>query len=298
MICSLCQNERELCESHIIPQFAFDWLKRSSATGYLRRTGVINRRVQDGQKQKLLCGSCETRISRYESLFAREVFHPLHTNEELRLSRGPWFRYDAWFMKFAVSVSWRALIFLLQRDTPRHFSEQQLKLASDALSKWRSFLLDLTDNPASFEQHVILMDVMADHTINDLPKNMNRYFLRTIDFDLARSERSAFVFVKMCRVMIFGFIQNDPKEIWEGTRLRVRKGEVGGKNMRLPGSLLNYLKARAKHVGETEAKISDRQLDKIHADTVKAGDRAIESETLAVTLHDEEMFRRDKLRHT
>jgi hypothetical protein len=84
MECALCQKERELCDSHIIPHFVFDWLKESSATGHMRFGPNMNLRVQDGLKPKLLCKECEGIFSVSESHFASKIFHPLHRDESLR----------------------------------------------------------------------------------------------------------------------------------------------------------------------------------------------------------------------
>lgn len=45
--CALCRDNTELKESHIIPKFVGKWLKRTSATGYLRNIDNINKRQQD-----------------------------------------------------------------------------------------------------------------------------------------------------------------------------------------------------------------------------------------------------------
>lgn len=39
-ICALCGKNAELRESHLIPKFVGEWIKRTSATGYLRQ--VVN----------------------------------------------------------------------------------------------------------------------------------------------------------------------------------------------------------------------------------------------------------------
>lgn len=76
-ICALCNQESELRESHIIPKFVFDYIKETSATGYLRNVTSINRRLQDGPKRKLLCHDCEQKFSIAEKYFAETVFSPM-----------------------------------------------------------------------------------------------------------------------------------------------------------------------------------------------------------------------------
>ena len=69
-VCALCLQERQLRDSHIIPKFVFDYLKRTSATGFLRFSDRPNRRAQDGMTAALLCDECEQRLSVFEKYFA------------------------------------------------------------------------------------------------------------------------------------------------------------------------------------------------------------------------------------
>jgi hypothetical protein len=289
MQCALCQQERELCDSHIIPSFVFAWLKESSATGYIRLGNNINLRVQDGLKPKLLCKECEERFNKSETPFAAKMFYPLHKDEALRLSRGPWFRYDSWCMKFAASVSWRVLTFFSQLGL-KNFSPEQQQAATAALAAWRSFLLDESENPGPHELHMMMFDRIADHTCGGLPKNFNRYLVRGVEPDVVRSKECIFVYAKMCRVLVVGFIRTNAKEQWIGTKLRVRKGEIGGKNYVLPSQLLKYMCGRAQRLIELEAKISSRQRQKIDVEYDKQMERALSSECLSISLYDYEMF--------
>jgi len=102
-ICALCGKEKELCESHSIPKFVFDWIKKTSATGYLRQAININKRLQDGTKEKFLCFECETKFSRYEKYFADEFFYPYLNKTKTS------FNYNENLQKFIMSISWRLL---------------------------------------------------------------------------------------------------------------------------------------------------------------------------------------------
>ena len=48
-ICALCNDKADLRKSHIIPAFFGSYLKKTSATGYLRSGEAPNLRVQDLQ---------------------------------------------------------------------------------------------------------------------------------------------------------------------------------------------------------------------------------------------------------
>lgn len=290
MRCALCQQERDLCDSHIIPSFVYSWLKESSATGHMRFGRNMNLRVQDGLKPKFLCKECEGIFNKSETPFASKMFYPLHQNEMLRMSRGPWFRYDSWCMKFAASVCWRILEFTDQFYGIKHLNAEQQRAAATASETWKSFLLDKTEHPGPHELHMIMFDRLADHTCDDLPRNFNQYLVRGVEMDVVRSEKSAFIYAKLCRILIIGFIQKDNKAPWCGTKLRVRKGEIGGKNYVLPQKLLKYLCARAQRMAELQSKISPNQKQKIEAEYGKKIERALKSESLSIQLHDYEMF--------
>jgi len=49
-ICALCKKNRTFRESHIVPGLVIDWLKKTSRTGHIRSSDVVNLRVQDGYK--------------------------------------------------------------------------------------------------------------------------------------------------------------------------------------------------------------------------------------------------------
>jgi len=113
-ICKLCQNEKELMESHIVPSFAFRWLKKTSATGFLRTVLEANKRVEDGRKQKLLCKECEHIFNKSETQFANKVYYP-YVEKELDaagVAQGiiKEIQYEDWLLRFIISVHWRLIV--------------------------------------------------------------------------------------------------------------------------------------------------------------------------------------------
>jgi hypothetical protein len=238
----------------------------------------------------LLCTQCEGLFSQWETEFAKHIFHPLHENEALRLGSGPWFEYGPWCLQFAVSISWRCLEYMRAVGGLKHFDASQQIFVEKALNTWRQFLIGESDNPGNCEQHMILFDRIADHTCDNLPNNLNRYLLRTVDCDAIRNGDSAIVYVKMCRVMLFGFICELHKNRWQGTKLHLRKGKIGGADVALPGPLLNYFNARARKVMALDRNLSPRQLEKIRAESERNIERIVGSESFAAGLYDIELF--------
>lgn len=278
--CCLCKIEGDLQLSHIIPKFVFDWLKRTSP-GFIRRGTNPNLRVQDGYKDHILCVNCEQLFSRWEKAFAENIFIPFHEINP-RTFKYP---YGKWALKFAVSVSWRSLIFMKKMGLS-HFSERQINFADNALNEWSNFLLDRQSNPGVFEQHILPLDVIESHTNLNLSPFMNRYILRTVDIDAIRSDSGACVFTKMCKLNLFGFIQPPNPKLWKGTKLHAKRGFIGNKKYMLPNNILDYFNNRANMAGEIFANMSDNQASKINNLILEKKDEVAYSEVFRAMRRD------------
>lgn len=286
-VCSLCKSEDEIKLSHIIPRFVFEWIIETTP-GYLRNAANPNLRIQDGIKSELLCEDCEQRLSKWEKAFAERVFKPLHESH----GKASIYPYDEWALKFAVSVSWRALIHNKQLGLS-HFSQRQRAYADRALNIWSEFILDQRKNPGPYEQHMLFFDVIASHTFPDLSPYMNRYLLRTIDMDVICSEKSAFIYTKMGRIALFGVI-NDPNiNYWKGTKMHVKHGVLGNTNCRLPMNIYEYINDRSNKVAQSLAGISTKQRSKINSllekELKERPDELTSSEPFIAMVHDVEL---------
>lgn len=270
--CALCGHDAELRDSHIVPSFVFRWLKESSATGFLRFRPALNKRVQAGLRITLLCSTCEQRFSQWEKRFAEEIYAPLNHGKTARFS------YGSWLSKFCVSISWRVLKFL-RRDKLAHFSPAMIEAADTALTAWRSFLLEESPHPGKNQQHMLLLDLVHEHTFSEIPPNLNRYILRSVDIDAACTSKEAFVYSKMGRVVLIGFIRMANPQHWQGSLIHVNNGAIGSQKYTLPDYFGRYLFERAKRADGFYEKISSRQAERISRDYRKDMDRAVASET-------------------
>ena len=281
--CALCPSHEPLRESHIIPHFVFDWLLESSATGYMRLGIAPNVRVQDGAKQHLLCDDCEKRLSRWETEVAQALFRPYHEDSSVEV------RYGAWLAKFCTSVAWRVL-FIYRGLGLTHCDSTQAAQVDRALEVWADFMFDRLPHPGAFELHLLPVDVLGDAESRDLPVNINRYLTRAVEMDVARNDDSAFVYVKMCKLIVVGFIQMPKPREWRGTRVAVREGVVRPSQYLLPAEFGGYLLDQARRMAELQACISGRQRNRI-ADTMRSNlDRVASSDTLEAMHHDVMMF--------
>lgn len=287
-ICRLCNKEQELRGSHIIPSFIFKWLKDSSGTDFIRYGRHPSLRVQDGIKSYLLCDGCEGLFNGWETEFANSIFHPCNEGKITSLS------YRDWMLKFAVSVSWRVLNFIIDDKGLSGFPEALKEKVDDALARWRAFLMDEAPHPAQFEQHMFLLSSVESFSIKGVPSNINRYFLRTIDTDLVfGGDKVAYVYSKMCPIVLVGFVEMPHPERWKGTKIHVKKGIFGTRHYSLPSKFGEYILDRAKEAQKLERSISAKQKKKIKETYFKDKERGIKSESFKAMAADVELFGED-----
>jgi hypothetical protein len=253
-ICKLCLKTTDLKRSHIIPKFVWRWL-RNPVPGGLRTNRKPNKRIQDGPNICLLCVDCEKRLSAWEKLFSERIFLPLHYPEPIT----KFITYEEWALKFAVSVSWRVLVFLCGEGADSHYTPFQCKLADEALETWRMFMLGEIRNPRSFEQHLLPVDVIADYQGPQISPFLNRYLLRNIHIDLISTKDSAYVYTKMCRLILFGRIQEKYPHQWKGMKLNLRRGDIHPRDYCLPEGIAYYINRKADEVKQLLDSLSPRQ---------------------------------------
>lgn len=111
MRCALCQEQRELRNSHIIPEFLYEPLYDEKHR--LQLLSIIpdqgNSLKQKGLKERLLCDLCEQKLSVWEG-YARRVLKggvPLTSKTEGNLLHIGGLDYPK-FKLFQLSILWRA----------------------------------------------------------------------------------------------------------------------------------------------------------------------------------------------
>ena len=254
--CLLCSEPRELKASHVIPAFVFRWLRETSGTGHLRFNQQPNRREQDGPTRAWLCEACEGDLGRFESEFARRIFHPYVGNENTRFLYGPW------LLKFAASVSWRVLKYFEQEDGLKDFDPTAKAAIQSANLTWRRFLRGEEPHPGRHEQHIVPFDALEATSIKSPPPNINRYLMRAVASDLLRMGEEIIVFTKLGRFAIFGFVSGNPKR-WKGTKINANQGWIEPRKYVLPGPIGNYLMGKAREIDALWQTISPKQRQKI-----------------------------------
>ncbi len=273
--CALCLKTTELKLSHIVPKFVWRWLKESSASS-IRSSREPDLRIQDGLKIHLLCAECEQRFSDWEKRFAEKVFLPLNDPEAVIEP----IHYEEWALKFAVSVSWRVLTFFNLKGHASDFSPRQNELADVALETWRKFLLGEVSNPGNFEQHLHPVDVLTNYEGPKISSYLNRYLLRTIDVDVISTSDSTYVYIKMCRLILFGRIEEKYPRKWKGMQLHLRKGDIRPRTYYCaPGWVADYLSRKADETKNALESVSPKQQAIIDTAFHKNVDAIAQSET-------------------
>lgn len=188
-ICKLCLENKELRESHIIPDFTGKWIKNTSVTGKLRSSDSVNKRIQNLIKVKLLCDDCESIFQKYEKYFSENIFKPFLNFYT------PKFKYDEKLIKFIVSLSWRILIFSMPKV---NWKSDEHKIAAEKSEKvWRAFLYKNKDI-GNYEQHLFLLRfVRGAPKISGTTVDINWYFFRSVDGTIVQNIQEAFTYVKI-----------------------------------------------------------------------------------------------------
>ena len=285
--CKLCLRQDKLEHSHVIPSFVIRWLKTTSGTGFLRHSQTINRRVQDGYKEYWLCPGCEDLFSKWESEFASNVFYPLASGQATQ------FHYQEWLLKFAVSLSWRNLLHIKELYGLNIVPEAHRNELECALHTWSEFLLGRKPHVGKYEQHLLPVDAVANHTIKDMPTNINRYLLRSVDIAVACSDRQSWVYVKLPYIILIGFIHAYRPGIWEGTKVHVKQGTLGRSQYKVPKEFLDYMLAQAQEETEIQKTISGRQEKIIEKSLMKNIGTFAASESFKATHADVKLFGRE-----
>lgn len=282
--CRLCAHPAALQESHIVPAFVFRWMKDTSATGFLRFGKEPNQRVQDGEKRPWLCANCEQLLSGWETRFAAEVFHPLNSDGGRRL------RYGEWMLRFCVSLSWRVLLLFQEESGLANLTENQRDAVRIALSTWSDFMQGRQPHPGQFEQHFIPLDAVTGFSGKGMPSNIDRYALRVVDIDIAAAKHGAFVYCKIGKFIVIGFVDMDYPKQWVGTKIHVRDGFVGEGDFTLPQPFGDFLFARSNRSSEREDAISEKQQEKIVASMQGNMERTAKSGSFAALDADVRLF--------
>ena len=282
--CALCQSSTDLRNSHIVPKFAFDWLKRTSGTGYLRLGSNVNKREQDGFKERMLCGDCEQLFSNWEGPAASNIFGPVH-DDQIELE------YGDWFYQFAKSVCWR-ILFTYRQIGLSSFPEKMIHRIDDTIENWRQELLanDSTDNTTEF--HCFTLGPIEQTDFTNLPPSINRYFLRAIDTDVIHNSTDVMVYAKLARLVIIGTLQRSADKEWVNTQI-CPSGDTLKRHVEMSGDIGEFLIHKAGEYHSLINSFSNKQMNKLSDAMMADVDKTANSASFGAMYHDVQLFGRD-----
>lgn len=285
-ICALCHESKELKESHFIPKFVGKWLKKTSATGYLRNIDNINKRQQDIIKDYLLCNDCELIFSSWEKQFSEKIFIPF-LDQKIYIAE-----YKDWLAKFCASLSWRTLIYIKNKNSNfENESEYFIGQINLAELNLRNFLLGKQDNLYQYEQHIFpLSEIDTPSKSLNLPSNINRYFLRSIGVDVLQGDNHIYIFTKLPTFLILGIVSSNFSSKMRASRVSLKQGIFRPSTLVMPEYLLGYMRNKALEIQEKRESMSDEQQNKIEKTALENLDKTADSKSFEAIMHDYNIF--------
>jgi len=183
------------------------------------------------------------------------------------------------------------LTFYKRKAHLNHFASHLRTLADEALETWRGFLLDKRPHPGKFQQHILPWPgLIGSQSDPNMPVNINQYILRSVDIDAACSKDEAFIYAKMGRVFLIGFINMLFPNHWHDTKIHVAPGSLRSKHWTLPPAFPNFVYYKAHRARKSQQKISKRQWNRIDSDYRKNADQSADSEMFKAITQDSILF--------
>lgn len=230
MKCALCDIEKELQLSHIVPKFVGRYLKGTSV-GNIRSSGNPNIVVQDLEKHYMLCHDCEELFSASERWFANNVFYPRLKNGAIS------FDYDECLHYFISSLSWRSLYW----DIVNFVSGNEITLdALECLIKseniMKAYLKKERDNIGNIENHLFFFD-----RIKEVKGQRADEFLRQPHVTVNRSVTSytnccgntCFTISNLMGIILVSFYRKSEEEKWVNTKIENGIGNIRAENQKM-----------------------------------------------------------------
>ena len=230
-ICQLHKENSTLLESHIIPKFVFNWMKKTG-TGRIRKMGTFQIPLQDGAKSYMLCANCENLFSKYEKWFNENVFKSYLADNNFIITE------NENLTKFSISILWRVLKHFIEDKSVYHFINELRK----AEKEWSDYLLKDTQLVSFKNIHLVLVD---NSYFFDIKSDL--YFSRSVDYDIGQSEKECVVYAKFSRFILFGEIAGFKQSSFKNTNLTT-EANFKNTNQVIPSSIIQFLHSRVERI--------------------------------------------------
>jgi len=251
--CRLCQKEKLLVVSHIIPKFIFKYHKKTSPTGNIRSIKIPNMITRDGEKLPFFCSDCEGLFSQWETRFATDIFHPYQNKTKNK------FEYKDWLYKYLASVSFRVLLYVYEDCDLHYFPLKMKKYAELAINNLRNFLNGASEHAGEQRQLLYLLDVTKDRDISSQKFDESIYLSRAIELDVLTTDDEACIYVKYLKFLQLCPIKLVSNAGWRTGRIHHKEGILEVRSHELPGYIDNKIKESTMKLNQSRSEISDKQ---------------------------------------
>ena len=146
-ICKLCDLEKDIIRSHIIPDSFYREIKKGSGGNFVLINNDPNSKMQVSQTgvwEHLLCAECDNKLGRYDGYalnFCKQYWGTIITNEKRLIASN----VDYKLMRlFQISVLWRAQIttryeFQSSKFHPKHEARLKQMILNEDIGKYYEY---------------------------------------------------------------------------------------------------------------------------------------------------------------
>lgn len=261
-ICALCKEEASLKLSHRIPRSVGAIIKKNSFTKTLRSVHDPDKKLQDLDKDYMLCGKCEKRFGDKETLFVQKILNPY------RNKRTVFLKYDSWLFYFITSLSWRTLYNDVSsgEDTflSNGFSQKQYKKLQKTEIEMREYLLGKSNQQYNVENHLIFLSESTDFgEFSNIP--YSEFCNATFGYVSGdRNTESLCVAHVMAGILVITVIKSYPKDKYTNSYVKNGAGKIA-KQQRIrshfvESELLEYI---PQQLAQAREQMSDEEQSKL-----------------------------------
>lgn len=252
--CRLCEKKADLRNSHIIPKFFFNEVKRNSLTKKMRCSTDINKIKQDGVKPQFLCAECEELFSKYEKFFSENIYENYKKFPNFILnSDNDKLRY------FVLSICWRYIKYYIECrgfvGVPKEKSQELV----EKLNIWREILLneDLC-KLSKLDMFLIPYDGMIDFNANSdvIVKKFLKQNNVSVDFDFFNDDwGECLFFLKVPHIILVVVVLGNCNSMENnkiGNKITIEKTDISEE-------IYYFIKKMNKDFKDKDNQLSDKQ---------------------------------------
>ena len=250
--CKLCNRDRALQKSHVVPRFIRKRTKATSAVENPRyftgEGGSFRKLEQDLPKEVWLCLECEQLLSRSEKIFSETVYQAIWNGHTVS-GRS----HEEHVHRFVVSMAWRTWHWYNEHHAELFNNISNADRLREAEHVWRMYLLGKRSDVGDFKQHMLVQSgQIANSAGHEVPLH-GYYWDRGVNLDLLGDGRSMekinLVHTKIPKIAMFGTVEKDKSSRWRGTLVEPGLGDTwSGQKATVPDAMLQYMRKQGEKV--------------------------------------------------